>query len=190
MNKYEEIKSLLKASRKVLNKNINESYSKEILKKYQLITEDDEIENKQKNKNLDFNRNDSDEIGEKKDKQKAYKIQGNILVLHGKEDSELELTTDEKNAFTESVDEFRAEVAELVEFKKMNVYSENVEWSGEIKELNLEFFYTVNETNGLYINGNMIKLDQEYIEMVGKLQKNYEKFKTKWSKIISIRQQI
>ena len=69
----------------------------------------------------------------------------------------------------------------------MNVYPENVEWSGKIIELNLEFFYTINETNGLYINGNMIKLNQDYIEMVGKLQKNYEKFKTKWGKIVSIR---
>jgi len=185
MNKYEEIKSLLNASRKILNKNINESHTEEILKKYQIITESDEDE--KNDQDFDLSKRDSEEIVKKKDKQKAYKIQGNILVLHGQEESELELTTDEKNAFTESVDEFRAEVAELVEFKKMNVYPENVEWSGKIIELNLEFFYTINETNGLYINGNMIKLNQDYIEMVGKLQKNYEKFKTKWGKIVSIR---
>jgi glycine cleavage system H lipoate-binding protein len=56
--------------------------------------------------------------------------------MNGKTDSDLQLTTDEKNAFTESVDEFRTEVAELVEFEKMDVFSENVEWSGKIVELN------------------------------------------------------
>ena len=112
------------------------------------------------------------------------------MILHGKDESELELTTDEKNAFVESVDEFRNEVAELVEFGKMNVYPDNVEWSGKIMELHLEFFYTINEVNGIYINGNMMKLNQEYLEMVGKLQQNYEKFKNKWSKIVATRQKL
>ena len=75
-----------------------------------------------------------------------------------------------------------------MEFKKLNVFTENVEWSGKILELNLEFFYTINEPHGIYLNGNMVKLDQEYLEMVGKLQSNYEKFKTKWGKIVSSRQ--
>ena len=80
------------------------------------------------------------------------------------------------------------EVAELVEFGKMNIFNENVEWNGKVLELNLEFFYTINEPNGIYVNGDMVKLDQDYVEMIDKLQKNYEKFKTKWSKIVASRQ--
>jgi len=194
MNKYDEIKSLLKASRQALDKNLNESQSKEILMKYNLVLEQEvekELDKKYQNDKKEISlAKDSDDIGKQRDKQKAYKIQGNILVLHGKDDSELELTTDEKNAFIESIDEFRNQVAELVEFGKMNIFPENVEWSGKVLELNLEFFYTINEPHGIYLNGDMIKLDQEYLEMVGKLQQNYEKFKTKWSKIVAIRQQI
>lgn len=194
MNKYEEIQSLLKASRTALQKNLNESQNREILKKYQIISEQElekQLDKKyQEDKKDEYNKKDSEDIGKQRDKQKAYKIQGKILVLHGQDDSDLELTTDEKNAFIESVDEFRTSVAELVEFGKMNVFPENVEWSGKIMELNLEFFYTINEPHGIYINGDMIKLDQEYLEMVGKLQQNYEKFKTKWSKIVAIRQQL
>jgi hypothetical protein len=193
MNKYEEIKSLLEASRSVLKKNMNESQNKEILKKYQIINERnveiDTIEKFQDKQGMSIKK-DSDEIGKKDEKQKGYKIQGNILILHGKDESQLELTTDEKNAFVESVDEFRNEVAELVEFGKMNVYPDNVEWSGKIMELHLEFFYTINEPNGIFINGNMMKLNQEYLDMVGKLQQNYEKFKTKWSKIVATRQKL
>jgi hypothetical protein len=193
MNKYEEIKSLLEASRSVLKKNMNESQNREILKKYQILNEREiEIDTIEKFKDDEevSNKKDSDKIGKKAEKQKGYKIQGNILILHGKDESELELTTDEKNAFVESVDEFRNEVAELVEFGKMNVYPDNVEWSGKIMELHLEFFYTINEVNGIYINGNMMKLNQEYLEMVGKLQQNYEKFKNKWSKIVATRQKL
>lgn len=191
MNNYDEIKNLLNASRRIIGGKLQESQNNDILKRHGLITEqvvelDDEEITKTGEGMKD--KKDSEEIGEPKDKQRGYKVQGNIIVLHGKEERDLELTTDEKNAFIESVDEFREGVAELVEFDRMNVYSENVEWGGKILELNLEFFYTINEPHGIYVNGEMVKLDEEYIEMVGKLQSNYEKFKSKWGKIVASRQ--
>ena len=192
MNNYDEIKSLLKASRNALGGKLNESQNRDILRKYNLLMEqpveeviDQEVEEK---KESEPKKKDSDDIGKARDKQKGYKIQGNVLILHGDKEADIELTTDEKNAFVESIDEFRNEVAELVEFGKMNVFNENVEWNGKILELNLEFFYTINEPHGIYVNGDMVKLDQEYVEMIGKLQNNYEKFKTKWSKIVASRQ--
>jgi hypothetical protein len=33
----------------------------------------------------------------------------------------------------------------------------------------------------------MMKLDEKYLEMIPKLQSFYEKFKTKWSKIVASR---
>jgi hypothetical protein len=116
-------------------------------------------------------------------------VLNNIIILHGKTKADLQLTTDEKNALTSSVDEFRSDVAELVEFGDLNVYPENVEWKGKILENDLEFFFSINEPNGLYIKGDMIKVDQEHMEVIGKLQSYYEKFKTKWSKIVASRQE-
>lgn len=189
MNNYDEIKSLLNASRRIIGGSLQESQNNDILRKHRLITEEEDINmGERKDEDVIDDKKDSDEIGTPKDKQRGYKIQGNVLILHGEDETDLELTSDEKNAFIESVDEFRNDVAELVEFGKMNVYKENVEWNGKVLELNLEFFYTVNEPHGIYVNGEMVKLDQEYIEMVGKLQSNYEKFKTKWTKIVASRQ--
>ena len=192
MNKYDEIQSLLNASRRALGGNLQESQNRDILKKYSLLTEqsfEKELGQEfEEEKNEEPNKKDSEDIGKPKDKQKMFKIQGNVLVLHGNEKSDIQLTTDEKNAFIESVDEFRTNVAELVEFDKMNVFPENVEWKGKILELNLNFFYTINEPHGIYLNGDMVKIDEEYLEIVGKLQSNYEKFKTKWGKIVSSRQ--
>ena len=192
MNNYDEIKMLVEASRKALSGRLNENLNKDIRKKYGLLTEQSEESEVELEIDTDDEMNppkDSDEIGEKKEKQKAYRVLNNVIVLHGKTKSDLQLTTDEKNAFTTSVDEFREEVAELVEFGKMNVYHNNVEWSGKILEINLEFFFVINEPNGLYINAEMAKIDQEFLEMVGKLQTNYEKFKNKWSKIVATRQE-
>lgn len=189
MNNYDEIKSLLNASRRIIGGNLQENQNKEILKKHRLITEQEDINmGERKDDDVIDTKKDSEEIGKPTEKQRGYKIQGNVLILHGTDETDLELTTDEKNAFIESIDQFRTEVAELVEFGKMNIYQENVEWDGKILELNLEFFYTINEPHGIYVNGEMVKLDQEYVEMVSKLQSNYEKFKTKWSKIVASRQ--
>jgi hypothetical protein len=185
MSNYEEIKKLVESSRKMFS-NINESTKNDIRLKYGMLTEQP-VEKEQKVV-IGQEKKDSEDIGTPRDKQKAFRIQGNILVLHGKEESDLQLTTDEKNAFTESVDEFRTEVAELVEFGKLNIFDNNVEWSGKILELDLEFFYAINEPHGIYINGEMIKIDEEYLEMVNKLKSFYEKFKNKWSKIVASRQ--
>jgi hypothetical protein len=192
MNNYEEIKNLIEASRRALSKNINESSKKQIRKQYGLLNEQKEEEvDVDIDADVSFDekrpKKDSDEIGKPKDKQKTYKIQGNLLVLNGKTEADIQLTTDEKNAFVETVDEFRTEVAELAEFDKLKVYHDNVEWSGKILELDLEFFYTIKEPNGIYINGEMMKLDEKYLEMIPKIQSFYEKFKNKWSKIVSSR---
>lgn len=192
MNNYEEIKNLVEASRRALSKNINESSKKQIRKQYGLLNEQKEEEvDVDIDADVSFDekrpKKDSDEIGKPKDKQKTYKIQGNLLVLNGKTEADIQLTTDEKNAFVETVDEFRSEVAELAEFDKLKVYHDNVEWSGKILELDLEFFYTIKEPNGIYINGEMMKLDEKYLEMIPKIQSFYEKFKNKWSKIVSSR---
>jgi len=190
MNNYDEIKNLVEASRRALSGKLNENQTNDIRKKYGLLTEaetdvdmtlDVDTENEVKK--------DSDEVGVKSDKQKAYKVINNIIILHGKTKADLQLTTDEKNAFTSSMDEFRNEVAELVDFGKLNVYPDNVQWNGMILELKLEFFFSINEPNGIYIKGDMIKVDPEYTEMIGKLQSYYEKFKTKWSKIVASRQE-
>lgn len=191
MNNYDEIKKLIEASRKVLNANINESSKSEIRKQYGLILErEEEVDldiDIEKEDDENFEKKDSEDIGKPKDKQKTYKIQGNLITLNGKSESDIQLTTDEKNAFIETVDEFRTEVAELAEFDKLKVYKDNVEWSGKIIELNLEFFYTIKEPNGIYIKGEMMKLDDRYLEMIPKIQSFYEKFKNKWSKIVSSR---
>lgn len=191
MSNYDEIKRLVEASRKALSSNISENQNNDIRKKYGLLVEQSgEISvNDEEETDFDEIGKDSDEVGTKKEKQKAFRILNNIIVLHGKTKSDLQLTTDEKNAFTTSVDEFREEVAELVDFERLNVFHDNVEWSGKILEINLEFFFTINEPNGIYVNAEMVKIDQEFLEMVGKLQKFYEKFKNKWSKIVASRQE-
>jgi hypothetical protein len=198
-NSHDEIKRLLKASRTLLsNEKLNEDIQK-IRNQYGLISEQSDI-SKQYNvaKSIEddidddeyetADTSDSDEEEDSRsDKKQAYRISGGVLVLHGKEQTDLELTTDEKIAFQETMDEFVAEVSDMADFNKLNVYPRNVEWSGKIIDYDLEFFFSIGEDNGVYIEGDMIKCDDKFVEFINKLKVYYEKFKSKWSKILGDR---
>ncbi len=122
-----------------------------------------------------------------KDKTQKYRISGGILALHGKDRSELDITTDEKIAFQETMDEFVEEVSDLADFNTLNVYKNSVEWSGKLIDEDLEFIFTIGEESGIYINGQMIKVDDEFLTMINKLQQYYQKFKSKWGKVLASR---
>jgi hypothetical protein len=196
-NSHDEIKKLLRASREMLsNPNLIEE-TQEIKNKYGIISEQglNLVGGNNVTKKLNVAKSVEDEIEDdeqemdpsKDDKKQAYRISGGILVLHGKDKTDLELTTDEKIAFQETMDEFVAEVSDLVDFNKLNVYTNNVEWSGKIIDFDIDFFYSIGEENGIYLNGEMIKTDEKFLDLITKLKTYYEKFKSKWAKILASR---
>jgi hypothetical protein len=191
-NSHDEIKNLLKASRNMLSNNrINEQIS-DIKNKYGIITEQganltsDDI-SKPMNIAKSVENKIEDDAEPDRDKSQGYRISGGILVLHGKDSSDLELTTDDKIAFQETMDEFVNEVSDLVDFNKLNVYPNNVEWSGKVIDFDIEFFFSIGEDGGMYINGDMIKADENFLEMINKLKTYYDKFKSKWAKVLASR---
>ncbi len=168
INEYDEIKSLLKKSRMLLEQgpiNMGKSIEDEI------ESDQDEI--------------DVDKV--KKEKSKTYRISGGLLTIYGTDKKELELTTDEKMAYQETMDEFVEEVSDLTEFGVLNVYENEVQWSGKIIDFDVEFFFSIGENNGVYVNGNMIKLDEKFTDMAQKITKFYDKFKAKWAKVLVTR---
>jgi hypothetical protein len=173
-NEYDEIKNLLKRTRMLMEQNEPLNLAKSIENK---ISDDS-----QKNTTDDIDVNQV-----KKDKSKTYRISGGLLTLHGKEKKDIELTTEEKSAFQETMDEFVSEVSDLSDFGVLNMYHNEVQWSGKVIDFDIEFFFSIGENNGVYINGDMIKLDEKLTDLITKLTRYYDKFKAKWAKIISVR---
>lgn len=170
INEYDEIKNLLKRSKMLLEQGpIN--MAKSIEDKITDDTQSDEV--------------DPEKV--RKDKSKSYRISGGILTIHGKEKKDLELTTEEKTNFQETMDEFVNDVSDLSEFGTLNLYENEVQWSGKIMDFDIEFFFSIGENNGVYINGNMIKLDEKLSEIIQKLTTFYDKFKSKWAKVLGVR---
>jgi len=186
-NRYDEIKSLLKKSRMLLEQDTQDNVAASI---EQRIDQDQDYETAVSDREPgdDIEDGDDTEYSKQspKDKTQKYRISGGILALHGKDKNELDITTDEKIAFQESMDEFVEEVSDLVDFNTLNVYQNNVDWSGKIIDQDIEFTFTIGEDSGIYIDGDMVKVDEDFLEMINKLQQFYQKFKSKWVKSLQV----
>ena len=175
--RYDEIKSLLKKSKFLFEQSTQINVASDVESR---ITQDAEYETAKTEV----------EDGEKpvqQDKVQKYRISGGIMALHGKDRSELDITGDEKVAFQETMDEFVQEVSDLADFDVLNVYPNNVDWSGKIIDQDLDFTLTIGENSGIYINGDMLKVDEDFLDLISKLQKFYQKFKSKWGTVLSNR---
>ena len=177
-DRYDEIKSLLKKSRMLLEQDTQDNMAASIQSR---IDQDIDYETAVDDKE------DGEDKPVSKDKTQRYRISGGILSLHGKDRNDLDITTDEKVAFQETMDEFVEEVSDLVDFNTLNVYPNNVDWSGKIIDQDIEFTFTIGENSGIYINGDMIKVDEDFLDMINKLQQFYQKFKSKWGKVLASR---
>jgi hypothetical protein len=176
--RYDEIKDLLKKSRMILEQSGQINVAKDVESRLQ---QDQEYET------AETGNDNGDEQSTPRDKQQKYRISGGILALHGKTRNDLDITSDEKLAFQETMDEFVEEVSDLVDFNTLNVYQNNVEWSGKLIDEDIDFIFTIGEDSGIYINGQMIKMDDDFMETINKLQQYYQKFKSKWGRVLASR---
>ena len=182
-DRYDEIKSLLKKSRMLLEQETQDNVADSVQSR---IDQDMEYETAVRDKEAGDDIED-DGAPVQKDKTQKYRISGGILSLHGKDRSELDITSDEKTAFQETMDEFVEEVSDLVDFDTLNVYPNNVDWTGKIIDEDIDFTFTIGENSGIYIDGSMVKVDEDFMEVLNKLQQFYQKFKSKWGKVLANR---
>jgi len=108
--KYDQIKNLLNKSRLLkeqvsierdnLGKSIEDKIEQDVDSEYEVADDGDDIEESPD------------------DKVQKYRISGGIIALHGKNKSDVEITTEEKLAFQETMDEFVEEDSDWVDFNE------------------------------------------------------------------------
>jgi len=191
MRDNQDIKDQLKKIKNLISESnpITKSHISEIKKQYLIQEQLEDVPNIAQRYNVPTSVEDDiqDDTEKKNEVQQGYRISGGVLVIHGDTKKDTELTTDDKIAFQETMDEFVNEVSDLVNFEQLNVYQNNVDWSGKIVDFDMDFYFTIGENNGIYISGEMMKLDENLLDTVNKLQTFYEKFKSKWAKVLAVR---
>jgi coenzyme F420-reducing hydrogenase delta subunit len=187
-NSYDEMKSLLKKSKMLF-----EQYSEtgrintvdSIANKIRSSVSDDAIVGGEQE---DEANQQGVKTSKASSKQQKYKISGGIFVLHGDTRAEVDnITTDDKSSFQETMDEFVEEVSDLVDFDELHLYKNSVEWGGKLIDDNITFLYTIGENGGVYISADIVKIDEDFLSIITKLEQYYQKFKSKWSKMLAIR---
>ncbi len=126
-------------------------------------------------------------LDREKEKTKEYDVSSGKIIVHGYTTPDITLTDEEKNTYQETMDDFIEQVSDLVDYNSLNIYDNNVEWSGVLVKFDTEFFYSVGEENGVYVTGSMIKIDAEALEMFNKLKDYYQIFSAKWAKVLADR---
>jgi len=132
---------------------------------------------------------DNIDIEKKREREKSqvHTVSAGKLITHGETAADLNLTDDEKTTYQETMDDFLEQVSDLVDYSPLNLFRSNVEWGGRLIKEDLDFFFTLGETNGVFISGNMIRLDNDFVDTLGKLRAFYEMFSAKWAKVLANR---
>ena len=119
---------------------------------------------------------------------KEYTISGGKIIVHGASEQDLVLTEEEKSSFQETMEQFAEEVSDMAQFHPLNIYKNNVEWSGDLLRFDVRFYYSIAEVEGTYIgNNSMIKVDNKFMEVLGKVKSFYNTFESKWAKVLADR---
>jgi len=98
------------------------------------------------------------------------------VVIHSEDPEDLELSDEEKGMVSQLIDDFRAEVSETAEFGKLEVYETSAKLDGKIGEIGLVFTLSTGDDTGLYVNGQMMKMDDQSLLIINKLKSYQVKF--------------
>jgi hypothetical protein len=110
------------------------------------------------------------------------------IITEKKEKSVIQLLK-ENNIQTIEPDEQREEenkfkdiVSKLVKFNPIKVHTENVEWSGHLIRENIDWYFSLDDTIGCYIDTTeLIQLRDETLEVLKKLRGYYDVWSDEWS---------
>ena len=88
---------------------------------------------------------------------------------------------------TEEERKFRDTVTPRVKFNKFKLYPEaqNVEFSGEFTDSRMEWFYSLDDSRGVYISADLLQLRDDTLKLIQKLVGYYETWSEEWANRIA-----
>lgn len=99
------------------------------------------------------------------------------IKVHSNDQEDLNISDEEKNSLNQLVQNFKTQVSEIATFEEgFNIYTNSVRLDGSISE-DLGFVFIAGEDRGVYINSDMLMLNDEIsatIEKLNKFQHTFE----------------
>ncbi len=168
---YDQTKSMLNTLRR-----LNESQQ---VKKTQRLLEDTEF-----GIDMDTEKETSDS-GQKDD---VLVINDVDVKMISNDEADMSLTDEQKNSISGLFDNFKQQVSQIVDFEPgLTINQDQVRLDGKLTDEDINFVFIAGKDSGVYVNAEMMKLENEVGQVLDKLVKFEETFKTTFESIINDR---
>jgi len=96
---------------------------------------------------------------------------------------DIDLSQDDLAAYNEEEKNFRSNVTPRTKFNRFKLYpeSQNVEFSGEFTDNRIEWFYSLDDTKGVYITADLLQLNDQTLKQIQKLVAYYDTWSNEWA---------
>ena len=110
------------------------------------------------------------------------------VKLLSTDQNDLKLTDQQKTAISELIDGFKQQVSQIAEFEPgMTLTQDQVRLDGYLPDEDINFVFIAGKESGVYINADMLKLEQDVATSLEKLAKFEITYKTAMEPLIQER---
>jgi hypothetical protein len=110
------------------------------------------------------------------------------VKLNSTDKEDLKISDSDKNAISQLIDGFSQQVSQIVEFDPgMTVNQNQIRLDGYLSDEDVHFVFIAGKESGIYINAEMLKLEQNVANILEKLAKFQEVFKTSMEPLLKER---
>ena len=125
----------------------------------------------------------------------SQNVQNNITVINdvdvkmlSTDKRDMELKPEQEEVFSKLIDAFRQQVSQIVDFKPgITINQKQIRLDGTLTDEDISFVFIAGDESGVYINADMLKLEQNIANTLTKLAKFEETFTTELAPIITQR---
>lgn len=110
------------------------------------------------------------------------------VKLLSTDQNDLKLTDQQKTAISELIDGFKQQVSQIAEFEPgMTLTQDQIRLDGYLPDEDINFVFIAGKESGVYINADMLKLEQDVATSLEKLAKFEITYKTAMEPLIQER---
>ena len=110
------------------------------------------------------------------------------IKLNSVDKLDLKINDQDKNAISQLIDGFSQQVSQIVEFEPgMTINQDQIRLDGYLPDEDVHFVFIAGKEGGIYINAEMLKLEQNVAAILEKLAKFEEIFKTSMEPLLKER---
>jgi hypothetical protein len=160
--------------------------TKSMLKTIRTLTES-KTSNRSINETEEFESPLSDEAS--KEQKNDITVINNVDVkLLSTDQTDMELNDNQKTTISTLIDNFKQQVSQIAEFDPgITMNQDQIRMDGSLPDEDINFVFIAGVDSGVYINADMLKLEQNVATALEKLAKFNETFKTSLEPLINQR---